>query len=383
MVMLEKIKSPLRRLVLRGSPLERWALRRGRQLDRAYAAELVRTLALPSAPPVAPSLTAPGALGQILLIADCMWEQNDLVPELARIADTHTLNLRPLLQSRRPEETEPAVVAQAIKKFATSESGLAPDVILFYARPTLLSDEVFDVLRRTWKCPLLGMSLDDKLQFFPYGIFADGNDNYQHWARKFDLTITNCLAATEWYRQRGCECLYSPQGVHHTPDLALPASANFKYDFSFLGSKKPERAVVIEQLQRVGIAINLFGSGWPDAQWVDNPNAVFRSSQINLGIGLVSPSLTLTTIKGRDFECAGVGACYLTTYNWELTNHYELGKEILCYRNHEELVEMYAYYHKRPKECLKIAQAAWRRAVAEHTWEKRFRKTFQHVGFNV
>jgi hypothetical protein len=68
---------------------------------------------------------------------------------------------------------------------------------------------------------------------------------------------------------------------------------------------------------------------------VENPNSVFRDSQINLGIGFASPSFTLTTVKGRDFECPGVGACYLTTYNWELPLHYELGKEILCYRSVE------------------------------------------------
>ena len=381
--MLKLIKSPLRRLLLRGPLLDRWVARRARQLNRAYCAQLVRNLSEPVAPPAAPSWTAPGALRQILLIADCMWEQDELVPELARIADTRTLNLRPLLKQRPPDQSEPETVAQAIKNFAATESGLAPDVILFYARPNLLSDEVFAGLRRAWKCPLLGMNLDDKLQFFPYGIFADGDDNYQQWVTKFDLNITNCLAATEWYRQRGGACLYSPSGVHHPPDLTLPTSSDFQYPFSFLGSKKPERELVIGQIQQAGIPIRLFGSGWPDTQWVDHPNTVFRGSQINLGIGLASPSLTLTTVKGRDFGCAGVGACYLTTYNWELTFHYDLGREILCYRNHEELVEMYSYYGKRPDACLKIAQAAWRRAVAEHTWEKRFRKIFQHVGFNV
>lgn len=381
--MLKKIKVPARRLLLRGPLLDRWVARRGRQLDRAYCAQLVRNLSEPLAPAVAPSFTAPGALRQILLIADCMWEQNDLVPELARIADTRTLDLRPLLKKRRPNQAEHEVVTQAVKDFAATQPPFSPDVILFYARPNLLSEEVFDALRHTWKCPLFGMNLDDKMQFFPYGIFAAGDDNYRQWARKFDLNITNCLAATDWYHTCGCPCLYSPSGVHLTPDLTMPASADFKYDFSFLGSKKPERVVVIGELKRAGLKINLFGAGWPNSQWVDNPNAVFRSTQINLGIGFASPSLTLTTVKGRDFECPGVGACYLTTYNWELAFHYELGKEVLCYRSLEELIEIYAYYHKRPEECLKIAQAAWRRSVAEHTWEKRFRKIFRQTGFKL
>ncbi len=377
------LRSTLRGLVLRGPLYDRWAARRGRQLDEAYCAQLVRTLTAPAAPTVAPSVTSPGALRHILLIADCMWEQNDLVPELARIAGTRTLDLRPVLARKRSDQTEPDAVTQAVQDFAAQPSQPEPDVILFYARPQLLSEEVFAVLRRRWKCPLFGLCLDDKLQFFPYGILADANDNYRHWAHRFDLNITSCLAATDWYRASGCPVIYSPSGVHRTPDLTLPTSADFKYGFSFLGSKKLERAVLLSELQRRGIPIHLFGAGWPNSQWVDNANAVFRGSQINLGIGFATPSFALTNLKGRDFECPGVGACYLTTYNWELAFHYELGREILCYRSLEELIEMYAYFSKRPEACLKIAQAAWRRSEAEHTWEKRFRKIFRQAGFKV
>jgi spore maturation protein CgeB len=47
----------------------------------------------------------------------------------------------------------------------------------------------------------------------------------------------------------------------------------------------------------------------------------------------------------------------------------------------EELIEMYAWYVRRPEDCLKIGRAGWRRARAEHTWEQRFRKLFEQTGF--
>jgi len=369
--------------VLRGPVLERWIARRARQMDQALVGRLVQTIPEPLAVDRPPGIMGGGSVRQILLIADCMWEQNDLVPELAQIAPTQTLDLRPAFKRRSRDEPESGIALRAVREFIAANPRYEPDAILLYARPLLLSDEVFDLLRRTWKCPLLGMNLDDRVQFFQFGILSAGDDNYQRWARKFDLNITNCLPATDWYRQAGCPVIYSPQGVHLTPDLKLPVSVNFKYDFSFLGSKKPERELVIGRLRETGIGIHLFGAGWPKSQWVDKPNDVFRGSQINLGIGLATPSLNVTTVKGRDFECPGVGACYLTTYSWELPLHYELGKEILCYRNFEELVELYAFYRKRPEECLKIAQAAWRRSVAEHTWEKRFRRIFRQLGFKT
>lgn len=375
------LKNLLRRLFLRGPLLAWWVARRGRQLDHAYAAELTRTLSGP-APQSSGNVTTAAPLRRLLFIADCMWELNDLVPELRNICDVSVLDLRPKLKSAPPSRPLSEVVLSAVEDLA-ARNGPEADLVFFYARPMLLSDAVFDLLRKCWHAPLLGMNLDDKIQFFPYGILSSGDENYQRWAHKFDLNITNSLAATDWYRQQGVPCLYSPQGVHQTPDLSMPASAEYQRTISFLGSIKPERKFIVDQILAAGIPIQLFGSGWPSTEWVDNPNTVYRNTQINLGIGFASPSLTLTTVKGRDFECPGVGACYLTTYNWELAEHYELGKEILCYRSAEELLEIYSFYRKRPAECLKIAQAAWRRCTDEHTWEKRFRRVFREMGFRL
>lgn len=374
----------LRRLLLRGRLLDWWVGRRGRQWERAYVAELVRNPAGPAAPAVPPKhVSTSGQLRQILIIADCMWEKSELLPELERISQTHLLDLRPWLQKSSANTSPAETVTTTVREFARDGARVSPDVILFYARPGLLSGEVFQLLRQRWKCPLLGLNLDDKQQFFPYGIFRGGDDNYQHWAREFDLNLTNCLPATEWYQQRGLPCFYSPSGVHRPAQLVAPHTADFKVKFGFLGSLKPERRWLIDQLVRAGVEINLLGAGWPNARWAEDQAAVFRSTQINLGIGYASPSHALTTVKGRDFECPGLGGCYLTTYNWELPLHYELGKEILCYRSVEELIELYAYYARRPEECLRIAQAAWRRCTAEHTWEQRFRRVFRHVGFTV
>jgi hypothetical protein len=383
MNLLFRVRRWLARLMLRGPVMDQWLRRRGRQVDSCFRARLVDELEAPCKSKPLPRFTERARIRQILLIADCLWEQRDLLPELARIAETRLLNLRSSLKAMQESPEGRAEVVEAVRRFTEANSALEPDVVLFYLRPGLLSDEVFEVLRRRWKCPLFGMNLDDKMEFFPYGVFAHGNHNYQYWAKKFDLNITNCLPATDWYRTRDLPCLYSPQGVHLTPDLTLPTSYNFKYKLSFVGQIKVERKYIVNRLQRAGINTELFGTGWPAGQWVENPNSVFRDSQINLGIGFASPSFSLTTVKNRDFECPGAGGCYLTSYIWELPLHYELGKEILCYRSIEELIEMYGWYSKRPEECLKIAQAGWRRCAAEHTWEKRFRKIFEQTGFSI
>ncbi|HUA68269.1 MAG TPA: glycosyltransferase [Candidatus Saccharimonadales bacterium] len=327
-------------------------------------------------------LKSSGPLRRMLLIGDFQWELKELAPELSKICEMEIFDLHPDLHRHKPAGQPPAeIVARAIAGFIGSQHGLEPDVILFYARPALLSDEVFHLLRKKWSCPLLGMNLDDKIEFLQYNLFSSGNDNYQRWARQFDLNLSNVRAVVDWYGDRKLPVVYMPEGYH--PKVAGPAQdvAGFHREISFVGSRKPEREIFFRELLKLGVPIQPVGYGWPDSESGKDPEAVYRSSMLNLGIGFASPSETLTTLKTRDFECPGAGACYLTTFNWELAMHFDIGREILCYRSQSELVEQFSFYRRRPEECLKIAQAAWRRCVAEHTWEQRFRKIFQQTGF--
>ena len=140
---------------------------------------------------------------------------------------------------------------------------------------------------------------------------------------------------------------------------------------------------MIKSLRQLRVHVDTFGKGWPKQKWIDDSRNIFRETQINLGLGFASGSETLTTLKARDFECPGIGACYLTTYNYELCEHWDLGKEILCYRSLEELVEIIAFYEKKPEVCLIIARAAFERAKKEHTWAHRFKKVFRTLDFDV
>jgi len=385
--MLKRIRKVLAPIVAHG-PVLRWRkLQQARRVDAAYLRALCQER--DRAPRPLPDLPQPNkvpsgsALRTILFIGDCMWEQNELFPELRKICGFESLDLGPALR-QNPHTPAPETVAQTIASFIRASHSLEPDVILFYARSKLLSEGAFDQIRRRWKCPLLGMNLDDRVEFFDYGIYNTTAEPYGHWVTKFDVNLTNARAALDWYRQRGAAVRYFPQGFHFEEAYQNPpAKPEYEYPFSFLGSSKLERAVIVDRLLQAGVKIALFGKGWPDSQWADSASRVFRRSQINLGIGFALESARITTTKGRDFECPGVGACYLTTYNGELPFLYEIGKEILCYRDFEELLEMHAYYIKRPDECLQIAQAAHRRCVAEHTWEKRFRQLFRELGFHA
>jgi len=310
-----------------------------------------------------------------------MWEADGLIPDLEKICPVEVLNLRPVLRGVG-EWNQKEAVLKAVQNFVRAGRDLEPDLVFLYLRGGLLSDETISMVRKAWPCPLVGMNLDDRVTFWNYNLFSSGDENYKAYAARFDLNLTNSLIASEWYRQYNLPFHYVAQGVYHPVGMVEPHLSSFRYPLSFLGSMKLDRAAIINQLQTYELQVETFGGGWPNAKWVDNPNDIYRSSQINLGIG--SATINLATIKGRDFECPGVGGCYLTSYNWELASWWEIGKEILCYRNIEEAVEIISYYRRRPEECLRIGQAAFRRAAREHTWERRFRKLFtEQLGFKL
>lgn len=383
MKFVKQLRRALSCLLLRGWLRNWWVQKRANQLENAYL-QAITTCKPPTSKTniILPDVTrsASKSLKRILFIGDCMWEESQLFPEIRKICQLEVLNLNPFLAGA----IDPKIaVVSALSTCDAGRNATEPDLILFYLRPSLLSEEAFSIIRRKWSCPLLGMNLDDRVEFFPYGLLASGNDGYCRWARHFDLNLTSSLTAFDWYKAQGAEATYLPQGFHPDPRfIAPPDKATFKHPFSFVGSWKPERSKLIDNLSHFGIQTEIYGSGWPSGHWVEDPAVVFRCSQINLGIGYALASARIANAKGRDIECPATGACYLTTYHWELAELFEIGKEVLCYRNVEELIELHSYYSQRPEACLAIAQAAHRRAHREHTWESRLRRMLSELGFN-
>ena len=68
------------------------------------------------------------------------------------------------------------------------------------------------------------------------------------------------------------------------------------------------------------------------------------------------------------------GGLYITTFNPELTDLFEIGKEILCYNSFEECAELLHWVRRHPQEADDIRQAGLYRSLRDHTWEARFAK---------
>jgi len=64
---------------------------------------------------------------------------------------------------------------------------------------------------------------------------------------------------------------------------------------------------------------------------------IYARSRINLGFGGIGHSRNLVCLKGRDFEVPMSGALYVTQHNPELALVFDIGREIVTYRDESEL----------------------------------------------
>jgi spore maturation protein CgeB len=82
----------------------------------------------------------------------------------------------------------------------------------------------------------------------------------------------------------------------------------------------------------------------------------------------------------RDFEAPMCGALFVTGYLDELSEHFEPDKEVVVYRNADELLDKVRYHLSHPDEAEKIRRAGHLRALRDHTYQRRFEALFKEIG---
>ena len=81
----------------------------------------------------------------------------------------------------------------------------------------------------------------------------------------------------------------------------------------------------------------------------------------------------------RDFEIPLSMSLLLTQDSEELDHFYERGTEVISFGNEADMIDKANYYSNHLSEAEKIAKKGYERAIADHTWKKRFSKLFEHL----
>ncbi len=89
----------------------------------------------------------------------------------------------------------------------------------------------------------------------------------------------------------------------------------------------------------------------------------------------------VNVVNLRNFEIPMCGGLELCRYSEEMANYFEDGKEIVLYRNDEDLIDKARYYLNAPeREINRIKRNARYKAENEHTWFNRFKKVLGRLG---
>lgn len=257
-----------------------------------------------------------------------------------------------------------------LPRIAQGLSAFRPDVIVLCAGGlTFAPDEMAQAKRL---CPVIGITLSDP------DVFA----TVSRYAGLFSWHTTNSPLALSWYRTQGIRnTLLLPFAVDSRFFVPRPVHDMYRADVAVIGHGWPERLPLARRLVDE-FGARLYGINWPwsspgpvygedwfRAAWsarclVNFPRT--RAGHINVKVGL--------------FESTATGRLVLTEHFDEASLYFRYGKEILGYRDPDDLVGQLRYYLQHPEEASRVAAAGQLRCATEHTWSRRLHVLLTQTG---
>lgn len=221
------------------------------------------------------------------------------------------------------------------------------------------------------------MGLDDKHKFCERREFGM-RVGQSLIAPLVDLYWTTWKAGLPLFWKIGARPVYLAEGAD--PEYHKPIECLKDIDVLFLGQCYGNRPQLIGYLRQQGFDVQTYGKGWPNGHTTFEKSVELISrAKVVLGIGDVGYVQGIQHLKGRDFEVPMCGAVYLTSYNPELADWYDIGRDILCYSSPQNCGELLLWILNDPEEQEKIRHAALARSRREHTWEKRISELFKLI----
>lgn len=232
-----------------------------------------------------------------------------------------------------------------------------------------------------------------EISALPYALtlnwFCDDHwrfDNFSiKWAPLFQWVTTTDKPSVEKYHRHGYHTVLLTQWAcnHH---MYVKKPVTKCYDVSFIGQPYGERKKIIARLKEDGIDVRNWGFGSEHGRVsFERMVEIFNASKINLNFSASYVNKykfwqrKRDQIKARNFEIPGCGGFQLASFIPSIDAYLSIGREIACYHNYSDLLEQIRYYLSHETEREAIAEAGYRRVLAEHTYDHRFHDIFSAV----
>lgn len=360
--------------------------REGRYYDSAFASshftipdeETIKSEMRKRFPRIRPK--AKGTLSILAIYHHYNWEDEALKPSLEKFGCVRCYDW--VEQFNHQEKNWHRIAKAEMNRYLIRQVGQwtkedATDVIFTYLSGELVSPETVRAMRR-FGVPIVNVALNDKEHFV--GKIRNGQAmGARDICQFFDICWTSTEDAVKKYCVEEAIPIYLPEGAN--PEIHRPYDTEKTIDVSFVGQSYGNRPEIIRRLESHGIHVEAHGFGWPSGPLAtEDMVRTYSRSKINLGFGGVIGFSKAYCLKGRDFEIPMSGGLYLTEYHPELERFYDIGSEIVTYRDFDDLVGKIRFLLSNPEKADEIRRKGWQRARRDHSWEMRFQKIFHLFG---
>lgn len=170
--------------------------------------------------------------------------------------------------------------------------------------------------------------------------------------------------------------------IHKKVSLSTSEKAQFLSDVCFVGSLLPERQKVLKELLEFNLKVwgdiptgvkldNKLHEVYQGTAYGEKMIKIYNATKVGLNIHASSMKYGGNM---RTFEICGSGTFQLIDNlndRW-----FKDGKEVMVFKDTEDLKKKIRHYLSHEKEQTVIAENGYKRAIKDHTYQKRFKKLF-------
>lgn len=234
------------------------------------------------------------------------------------------------------------------------------DILFFSLSHYEILIDTLVFIKKKYNSKLINWFSDDSWKFDQYSKFYS---NY------FDLVISNSQFAKNYYNKKSIPSILSNWGCPDSWSNHYQSSKKCKIEVLFIGSSYLGRKQVINFLKEKNLNVKCYGWGWGTRVLTDNEiGKKIREAKISINFSKSKGKIKQT--KARVFEITGSGGFCLTENSPEIKKFFEIGRELDCFEDKEQLFEKIEFYLSKENLRDKIAQKGNLRCKKNYMYSK-------------
>ena len=252
-----------------------------------------------------------------------------------------------------------------------------PEYVFLNGRRDELTIETIEKIKKiSLNTKIIGTSGDDDKDFEPLK---------RYHALFMDCTLIHQVNYLKNYYKDGIKNVYPAVGIN--TEIFKPMNLEKIYDVTFMGNATEERIKTIRFLIKNGINLKIVGGRWnnyPEFKefclgYLSPEEAVKIINQTKINLALSKNKYGKASFKWRVFEIAACKSFSLVDYFDKYSKYFKNNKEMIMFKNEQDLLKKINYYLLHEKEREEIAENSYKKAIKNHDVLKEFKEIFKTI----